>query len=443
MLQNKKITIKQPLLGMLELFAINLSFFGITYAYLQELPSDYVLLALAASIGKIILSSSQAVHVGTFKKILSFFKSWVILWSLLIALLFGLKVTDQFSRVVLFSWLAGAVVLFVLLVLTTKIFLKNLKPSSSRKRVIILGDTELSLHAKALILQHTEYDFEISSLIPRQDVFNSENSKTINPSLLDRIQQEKVNIIFISGDCFNKEDTSLVINHLSNSHLEVHYLPDLFKANLEFKTITHTYNMPSINIFESPLSEDKNQLNKRYFDFFGSIVLITLSSPLLLALAIGVKLSSPGPIIFKQRRVTLNNETFTMYKFRSMPTDTDSGTWGNASEKTTSWFGRFIRKTSLDELPQLFNVLRGDMSLVGPRPEQEKFIGKFQKEIPMYMRKHSVKAGVTGWAQVNGLRGDTSLESRIEHDLFYISNWSLALDIKIILLTVFTLITKE
>jgi len=443
MSQNKKITIKQPLLGMLELFAITLSFFGITYAYLQELPSDYVLLALAASIGKIILSSSQAIHVGTFKKLLSFFKSWVILWSLLIALLFGLKITDQFSRVVLFSWLAGAVFLFFFLLLTTKIFSKNLKPRSSSKRVIILGDTELSLHAKALLLQHLEYDFEISSLIPRKEVFNSENSKAMNPSLLDRIQQEMGNIIFISGDCFTKEETSLIISHLSNSHLEVHYLPDILKANLEFKKITYTYNIPSINIFESPLNIDKNQLNKRIFDILASTLLITLSSPLLLALAIGVKLSSPGPIIFKQRRVTLYNETFTMYKFRSMPINIDSGTWGKAKEKTNSWFGRLIRKTSLDELPQLFNVLRGDMSLVGPRPEQEKFIGRFQKEIPRYMRKHSVKAGITGWAQVNGLRGDTSLESRIEHDLFYISNWSLGFDIKIILLTVFALITKE
>ena len=156
-------------------------------------------------------------------------------------------------------------------------------------------------------------------------------------------------------------------------------------------------------------------------------------------LAIGVKLSSKGPIFYRQERVGLNNRSFVMLKFRSMPigADSDLPQWVGATQKVTTRFGRFIRKTSLDELPQFINVLKGDMSIVGPRPERPQFVEQFKDEIPDYMRKHLVKAGITGWAQINGWRGDTDLQARIEHDLYYIEHWSLLLDLKIIVLTLF------
>ena len=148
-------------------------------------------------------------------------------------------------------------------------------------------------------------------------------------------------------------------------------------------------------------------------------------------------MSSPGPILYRQERVGLNNQPFMMLKFRSMPVDTDQKgmAWGGSKDKVHTRFGRFIRKTSLDELPQFFNVLKGDMSIVGPRPERPQFVEQFKEEIPDYMRKHLVKAGITGWAQVNGWRGDTDLEARIEHDLYYIENWSIWFDLRIIALT--------
>ena len=177
---------------------------------------------------------------------------------------------------------------------------------------------------------------------------------------------------------------------------------------------------------------------KRGFDIAVSALGLVLLSPLLLFLALGVKFSSPGPVFFRQERVGFNQKRFQMLKFRSMVVNDRSDTaWSSGGDKRRTKFGTFMRKTSLDELPQLFNVLKGDMSLVGPRPELPFFVEKFREEIPLYMVKHQVKPGMTGWAQVNGYRGDTSIEKRIELDLWYIENWSVGLDIRILFRTVF------
>ena len=154
--------------------------------------------------------------------------------------------------------------------------------------------------------------------------------------------------------------------------------------------------------------------------------------------AVGVKLSSPGPILFKQERVGLNKKPFYMYKFRSMRVnDRQTTGWSTNSDPRKMKFGSFIRKFSIDELPQFFNVLKGDMSLVGPRPELPFFVNRFKESIPLYMVKHQVRPGITGWAQVNGLRGDTSIRARVDYDLYYIENWSMLFDIKILLMTPF------
>ena len=177
---------------------------------------------------------------------------------------------------------------------------------------------------------------------------------------------------------------------------------------------------------------------KRGFDILASLLGLIVLSPLLLLLAIGVKLSSPGPILFKQIRVGYNRREFQMLKFRSMRVNDKQDTaWSTNADSRKTLYGSFIRKFSLDELPQLFNVLKGDMSLVGPRPELPHFVEKFREEIPLYMVKHQVRPGITGWAQINGFRGDTDVARRIELDLWYIDHWSIALDLKILLKTIF------
>lgn len=193
-----------------------------------------------------------------------------------------------------------------------------------------------------------------------------------------------------------------------------------------------------INVRQTPFDNILNAFAKRLFDILGSLLLIILTSPVMLAVAIGVKLSSPGPVIFCQKRVGLNKKEFMMYKFRSMRVNVDEKTgWSTNSDPRKTRFGSLIRKFSLDELPQFFNVLKGDMSLVGPRPEVPYHVEHFKEEIPRYLVRQQVRPGVTGWAQVNGLRGDTDIAERIRYDIWYIENWTLALDIKIIFRTAF------
>ena len=179
---------------------------------------------------------------------------------------------------------------------------------------------------------------------------------------------------------------------------------------------------------------------KRTIDVVGSLFgLIILAIPMLIV-ALIIKITSPGPLIFKQERIGLHNKAFQMYKFRSMrvqDASEEKKAWTTKNDPRVTPIGKFMRKTNIDELPQLFNVLKGDMSLIGPRPERPFFVDKFKEEIPRYMIKHQVRPGMTGWAQVNGLRGDTSIRKRIELDLFYIENWSVSFDIRILFLTVF------
>lgn len=196
--------------------------------------------------------------------------------------------------------------------------------------------------------------------------------------------------------------------------------------------------IPLLNFRRIPLDNWANAFCKRAMDIIGSLALILLTSPVMLVCAIGVKLTSPGPVLFKQERIGRDKKPFYMYKFRSMRVNSGENTaWSRDHDDRKTRFGAFMRKCSLDELPQFFNVLKGDMSLVGPRPEIPYYVEKFKEDVPLYMVKHQVRPGITGWAQVNGLRGDTSIKARVEHDVYYIEHWSLLFDIEILLTTVF------
>lgn len=193
-----------------------------------------------------------------------------------------------------------------------------------------------------------------------------------------------------------------------------------------------------INLRATPLDNVANAAVKRIGDVLGSLFLIVLTSPLMLIAVIGVKLSSPGPVLFKQTRVGKDRKNFNMLKFRSMKVNSTQDTaWSKNTDSRRTKFGSFIRKYSIDELPQFFNVLKGDMSLVGPRPEIPHFVQQFKETVPLYLVRQQVRPGITGWAQINGLRGDTSIEDRVEHDIWYIENWSIGLDIAILFRTVF------
>jgi Undecaprenyl-phosphate glucose phosphotransferase len=217
-------------------------------------------------------------------------------------------------------------------------------------------------------------------------------------------------------------------------------VPDLFQFEMMLNSrVSDIDGMPVIHLIdETPF--DFRRVVKRSADIVFSLVVLLLLSPVLLAIAVAVKLSSPGPVFYKQERMGLNGRKFQMLKFRSMPVNAESksgAVWAKPDENRATPVGAFLRRTSLDELPQFLNVLWGDMSVVGPRPERPVFIEEFKERVPHYMLRHKVKAGITGWAQINGWRGNTSIEKRIECDIYYIQNWSLWLDVKIVFLTLF------
>ena len=228
-----------------------------------------------------------------------------------------------------------------------------------------------------------------------------------------------------------------IVNMCEKSGVHTKFIPD-YNHMIPTKPYTEDLlGLPIINIRNVPLTNTVNIVIKRIMDVIGAVCAIILFSPIMLFVAILIKATSPGPIIYSQERVGLHSKTFRMYKFRSMEVKEEKKRWPKKNDPRVTPIGKIIRKLSIDELPQLYNVLIGNMSLVGPRPERPFFVEKFREEIPRYMVKHQVRPGMTGWAQVKGYRGDTSIRKRIDCDLYYIENWSIGLDIKILFLTVF------
>jgi Undecaprenyl-phosphate glucose phosphotransferase len=231
-----------------------------------------------------------------------------------------------------------------------------------------------------------------------------------------------------------------IVATCEKSGVHTKFVPDYYSFIPTTPYTEDLYGLPVINIRNVPLSNTYNRIVKRIVDIFGSaFALIIFLIPMIIVSLI-IKITSPGPIIFSQVRIGKHNKEFKMYKFRSMALQAEKDekkAWTTKSDPRVTGIGKFIRKTSIDEFPQFWNVLKGDMSLVGPRPERPFFVDKFKEEIPRYMIKHQVSPGLTGWAQINGFRGDTSIRKRIDHDLYYIENWTLSLDFKIMFLTIF------
>jgi len=253
-------------------------------------------------------------------------------------------------------------------------------------------------------------------------------------AVLDR---QQVDIVFIALPHADYSRITTVLHGIGDDPVAIHLVPDVFGlASLrggveEFETV------PFIHLRESPLY-GWNRVLKRAFDLGGAALALTLAAPVMLAIVAAVKVTSPGPVLYRQERMGVDGRRFRMLKFRTMRVDAEAQTgpvWATADDPRRTGLGAFLRRWSLDELPQLLNVLRGEMSLVGPRPERPSFVEEFRRRVPGYMLRHKVKAGITGWAQINGWRGNTSIERRIECDLYYIERWSLGFDLRILIQT--------
>lgn len=365
----------------------------------------------------------------------------------IMALIMVLYVTKQsnISRLMLFVF--GVIIVFAQTLernILRLILRKIRKKGYNLKHIILVGYSNAAEGYIDRIKSNPEWGYDIRGVLDDTMEIGSEYKgiKVIGctADLKVILPENKLDEIVITLGLEEYGKLGKIVNMCEKSGVHTKFIPD-YENIIPTKPYTEDIQgLPVVNIRHVPLNNLLNRIMKRSMDIFGSIVALILFSPVMLAVSIIIKITDPGPLIFKQERIGLKNKPFYMYKFRSMVVQKENDEkkgWTTKHDPRVTPVGKFIRKTSIDELPQLFNILKGDMSLVGPRPERPLFVEKFKEEIPRYMIKHQVRPGLTGWAQVNGYRGDTSIRKRIEHDLYYIENWTLGLDVKIILMTFF------
>jgi len=340
----------------------------------------------------------------------------------------------------------GIYLILIVLVLSAKrVVLRKVlrylrKMGYNQKHVLLIGGGEMARRYIAAVQKDKELGLSVCGYVAKEPNTLLENYVWLGDydALPELLEKQKPDEAVSAVDSEDYSRTPQIIAACEASGVKLAIIPlysDYFPSNPQFDELG---NIPLMNTRRIPLDNWANAFCKRTVDILGSAILLLVLSPVLLICAVGVRLSSPGPVVFRQERVGLGKKNFTMYKFRSMRVNTEQDTaWSKNTDNRKTRFGAFLRKCSLDELPQLVNVLVGDMSLVGPRPELPHFVKQFREEIPRYMVKHQVRPGITGWAQVNDLRGDTSIRDRIDFDIYYIEHWSLLFDIKILLMTVF------
>lgn len=351
----------------------------------------------------------------------------------------------HFSRKLVFIFYGMDIVLTILERNVIRYILRLMRAKGyNQKHILLIGYSRAAESYIDRVLANPEWGYNIRGILDdnMERGFEYKGIKVIgtieNLELI--LEMNVLDEIAITLSIKEYERLERIVNDCERSGVHTKFIPDYNHVVPTVPHIEDLQGLPIINIRYVPLTLLHRALSKRIVDIIGSLVGIILFSPIMLVVAVLIKLTDKGPIIFAQERVGLHNKPFKMYKFRSMavePPQKEAKKWTTKNDPRVTAVGRFIRKTSLDELPQFFNIFMGDMSLVGPRPERPFYVEKFRDEIPHYMIKHQVRPGLTGWAQVNGYRGDTSIEKRIDHDLYYIENWSMGFDFKILFLTVF------
>lgn len=347
------------------------------------------------------------------------------------------------------TMIASFYVINILLTALVRTLIRNLlqiirKKGYNLKYVLLVGYSTAAEEYITRINQNPQWGYVVRGIlddtVPRGTIYKGVKVVGGIDNLKYILPENKLDEVAITIALKDYEKLSDIVDICEKSGVHTKFIPDYNSLVPSNPFTEDVLGLPVINIRYVPLNNALNLFAKRTMDILGSLIGIIITSPIMLVVALAVKFTSEGPIIFKQERVGLHNKTFMMFKFRSMEvqkTTEEEKAWSTRNDTRVTKVGKIIRKTSLDELPQLFNILVGDMSLVGPRPERPQFVEKFKEEIPRYNVKHQVRPGLTGWAQVNGLRGDTSIRKRVEYDLFYIENWSFSLDIKIMFMTVF------
>ena len=378
-----------------------------------------------------------------FAEVIDIAKGTTIAILILVSLTFFVR-KYEFSRLTfLYFWIISMIILCVERILFREFLRFIRKRGYNLRHALIVGTGDLAMNVTDKVHNHPELGIKIRGFLSddKSQIGNElKGFKVLDTcrNIRSIVMDQKIDMVLITLPLSAHERLKRILDSIGDEMVSIMLIPDL----IEFATlrggIGEFEGMPIISLRDTPLY-GWNLVIKRVADVVLSITILLAVSPLMLVIAVLVRATSKGPVFYKQERMGLDGKVFSMLKFRTMETQAEKETgpvWATKGDSRKTIIGSFLRKTSMDELPQFFNVLKGDMSIVGPRPEREFFIQQFRSKIPKYMLRHKMKAGITGWAQISGWRGNTSLEKRIEYDLYYIENWSLRFDMEIMWLTI-------
>jgi len=432
---------------LLEICVVGGCLLACTFAFDVKWREEYYIAAIASAMSFNFFAHHQGLYQSWRSQRIDVearqvFIAWGLTLLAILTLAWATKSVERFSRLAIGSWVVATPVILITMRWTLRHLLHRLRQNGRNSRVIaIAGAGTLAQQLAQTIESSPWMGFRIAGFFDNTPAGDLSLQGDL-PSLVAEARAGRFDEIYIALPMTSEHTIQALIRDLSNSSIPVHIVPDLFTFNLINARMRTLGGLPIISVYDSPM-DSYNALIKRAEDLvLGSLILSLIAVPMLLIAAL-IKLDSAGPVLFRQRRYGLNGEEIRILKFRTMTVTEDGERVQQASsnDQRVTRIGRFLRRTSLDELPQFFNVLAGSMSIVGPRPHAVAHNEEYRERIQGYMLRHLVKPGITGWAQVNGWRGETDtlekMEKRIEHDLYYIRNWSLLLDLKIIVMTVF------
>lgn len=410
---------------------------------------DYVLFLVFAVIPVYLilyfafgLYKPRRTYKNIFSEATQIIKVNIVAFFALVSILFIINQPD-FSRIMLFLLSVIATFLGIIERFIIRSFLKRIRINNRNlKHILIVGDNDLAYSFAQKIKDNPYLGFVVSGFLGRPEHIGMKRagSEVIGAfhDLDDILVKNNYDRVVLAIPLRYYYRINELVQSCEKVGIKAEIIPDYIRYFPAQPSVDMIEDIPIINIRYVPLDDEFNKFLKYASDYIISIIAIIITSPIMIVTAIAIKLTSRGPIIFKQERIGHNGKPFMMYKFRSMkvqdPGD-EKSEWTTKDDPRKTMVGNFIRKTSIDELPQFFNVLKGDMSVVGPRPERPYFVEQFQKEVPKYMVKHQVRPGITGWAQIHGCRGDTSITKRIEYDIEYVENWHMGLDLAIMIKT--------
>jgi putative colanic acid biosysnthesis UDP-glucose lipid carrier transferase len=415
-----------------------------------------VLMIITFFISSFIYEQTNIYRTWRNGKLVAYIRDTLVGWGIIIAILlflgFATKLSYRYSEQVILTWFIVTPIALIISHLIVRMIANNLRKDGDVRSVVIVGANDMGLKIAERIREYPYLLMEVRGFFEdRDESRNPEGITSLLGGVSDvagYVRMYNIQMIFISLPMSAQPRIRALLDDLHDTTASIYFLPDVYIFDLMQARFDNVGGIPVVAICESPFS-GVDSVVKNVSDFVLALLILILLSPIMLGIALAVKLTSPGPAIFKQRRYGLNGEEIIVYKFRSMTVNEDGShiVQAHKNDPRLTKFGTFLRRTSLDELPQFINVLQGRMSIVGPRPHAVAHNELYRKLIKGYMLRHKVKPGITGWAQVNGFRGETEvlekMQARIEHDLNYLQNWSIWLDLWIIMRTAWVVLRRD